>query len=160
MDKNSNDNNNGNKEKKTGDSRTPSILWVIFVLLFGGFIGLLSYVYAYTTFPRFVVGLNPFGPSFGFNTALEYHSILSTVSIALLVSLLFVYARIYTQTRANFILGLFIVLLALLLQNLLQYPLLHPFIDNTPLEVAGFSSPVSDIFTIIAYTVFLYLSLE
>ena len=57
-------------------------------------------------------------------------------------------------------LGLIVVLLALLLQNLLNYPILHPYIDNTPLESMTISSPVADAFTILAYTVFLYLSLE
>ena len=55
---------------------------------------------------------------------LEFHIILSTIGMALLVALILVYARTYQQTKANFILGLLVVLFALLLQSLLTYPLL------------------------------------
>jgi hypothetical protein len=133
-------------------------LWVPIVLLIGTVAGIISYLYTLSTIPQFGPG-GPGGP-FGPGAFLEYHSILSTISISLLVALLVVYGKTYTQTKANFILGLIVVLLALLLQNLLNYPILHPYIDNTPLESMTISSPVSDVFTIIAYTVFLYLSLE
>ena len=77
----------------------------------------------------------------------------------LLVALILVYARTYKQTKANFILGLLVVLFALLLQSLLTYPLLLE-LELTPGFAFAVFSPVADIFTIIAYAVFLYLSLE
>jgi len=137
---------------KKSRGRVPALVWVLGVLLAGGIVGELSYLFISGSVPQF-----PNGPDFAF---LQYHSILSTVSIALLFALLVVYGKTYVQTKANFILGLIVVLLALLLQNLLTYPIIHPFIDNTPFESMSISSPVADVFTIIAYTVFLYLSLE
>lgn len=77
--------------------------------------------------------------------------------MALLVALIIVYARTYLQTKANFILGLLVVLFALLLQALLTYPVILELETGFAIEVF---SPVADVFTIIAYTVFLYLSLE
>ena len=136
-----------------------SRLWVPLVLLIGTIIGIISYIYLYMT--SLSLGPGPvFGGPFGPYEFLQFHSILSTISISLLVALLVVYGGTYQKTRANFILGLIVVLLALLLQNLTQYPLLHQFVDNSAFESVTFSSPVSDVFTIIAYSVFLYLSLE
>jgi len=151
----SSSNSSGEQGKKA-----PGIgkLWVPIVLFIGTVCGIISYEIAseYTRFPHF-----PFrGPGLiGPDIFLEIHIILSTIGIALLVALIVVYARTYMQTRANFILGLLVVLFALLLQSVLTYPVL------LELEVAqGFAivvfSPVADVFTIIAYTVFLYLSLE
>ena len=142
------------EQGKKKASRFSAKFWVPVVLLTGTVAGILSYLFTLSTFTQF-------GPGPGVAGAfLEYHSILSTISIALLVALLVVYGKTYAQTKANFMLGLIVVLLALLLQNLLNYPLLHPFIDNTPLESMTISSPVADAFTIIAYAVFLYLTLE
>jgi hypothetical protein len=131
-------------------------LWVPIVIFIGTLFGVISNEIAseYSRFPRF-----PFGRPFGPDLFLQLHIILSTVGIALLVALIVVYARTFMQTKANFILGLLVVLFALLLQSVLTYPVL------LELEVApGFAievfSPVADVFTIIAYTVFLYLSLE
>ena len=148
----------GQKEERDQGSKKASgssaRFWVPVVLAIGTFAGILSYMYTLSTFTQFGRGLG------GAEAFLEYHSVLSTISIALLVALLVVYGRTYTQTKANFMLGLIVVLLALLLQNLLNYPILHPYIDDTPLASMTISSPVADAFTILAYTVFLYLSLE
>jgi hypothetical protein len=141
----------GEKEK-VQSKKTSSFsakFWVPAVLLIGTVAGILSNLYTLSTFAQF-------GRTSGATAFLEYHAVLSTISIALLVALLVVYGKTYTQTKANFMLGLIVVLL----QNLLNYPILHPYIDNTPLESMTISSPVSDAFTILAYTVFLYLSLE
>jgi len=132
-------------------------LWVPITIFIGTLLGVIAYEIAseYSRFPHF----GPFGEAIGPDVFLEYHIILSTIGMALLVALIVVYARTYLQTKANFILGLLVVLFALLLQAILTYPVL------LELEVApGFAievfSPVADAFTIIAYTVFLYLSLE
>ncbi len=78
--------------------------------------GIVSYQIAteLAGFPHF----NRIGQPIGPDVFLEFHIILSTVGMALLVALIVVYARTYVQTKANFILGLLVVLFALLLQAL------------------------------------------
>jgi len=60
----------------------------------------------------------PSDPLFG------YHIVFTTIETALLVSLVIIYTRMYVVTKANFALGLVVVLGALLLQGLLSYPIL------------------------------------
>ena len=147
-------------------NKRASRLWVPVVLLIGAVLGFACYVYLFYMTPLVIILGSPpptrFVGSFLFGRLafLQFHIILSTISISLLVALLVVYARTYVGTKANFILGLVIVLFALLLQSLTQYPLLHELVNNYAIESVTFYSPVSDIFTIVAYTVFLYLSLE
>ena len=143
------------KKKKSYSSR----LLVPFIVLLGVVVGVLTYLGVANTMPEFR-GFPGFGGPFGPRLFLEYHIILSTVSIFLLLALIVVYSERYLRTKANFVLGLIIVLFSLLLQNLLSYPLLREFIDRTPLATIGSSSPIADIFAIIAYSVFLYLTLE
>ena len=141
------------------------------VIAIGALLGVLSYL---SIRPELIQ--QPFGG--GFDTFLEFHIILSTVGMSLLVALVVVYARIYSRTRANFVLGLLVVLVALLLQSVFNYPVfvdimepppfpggsqgpqLHFFANFNPPFPSGFSSPISDIFMIVAYGIFLYLSLE
>jgi hypothetical protein len=141
-------------QKKSG--RTLGKLWVPIVLVIGTAIGAISYKLAteVSAFPHF-----PPGPPVGSDVYLEFHIILTTIGMALLVALIVVYARTYLQTKANFILGLLVFLFALLLQSILTYPVLIAFELPKGLAVEVFS-PVADVFSIIAYTVFLYLSLE
>jgi hypothetical protein len=143
----------GGEPKKKGT--TVGKLWVPIVIFVGTVMGIVAYVVAteISGFPHF----NRFGQFFGPDVYLEFHIILSTVGMALLVALIVVYARTYLQTKANFILGLLVVLFALLLQSLLTYPVLLELETGFAIEVF---SPVADVFTILAYTVFLYLSLE
>ncbi|MDG6907079.1 MAG: hypothetical protein JRN20_15000 [Nitrososphaerota archaeon] len=147
-----------NPEQKKKKSHSSKLLVPLIVLL-GIVVGILTYLAVANTIPEFR-GFPRFGGPFGPRLFLEYHIILSTVSIFLLLALIVVYSRSYLRTKANFVLGLIVVLLSLLLQNLLSYPLLHEFIDRTPLATIGSSSPVADVFAIIAYAVFLYLTLE
>jgi hypothetical protein len=135
--------------------RGPTIFWLPVVLGIGVFLGIiLSF---------FVPEPPPFGfwryAPFELEWAIMFHTILSTVSIALLVALAVIYTRIYAETGARFALGITIVLLALLVQSLIQYPLLLGLMG--PFEASqGQYLSFADIFTIIAYTIFLYLSLE
>jgi hypothetical protein len=131
-------------------------LWVPVVIFIGTLFGVISYEIAAATsrFPHFHP---PGGPPAGPDIFLELHIILSTIGIALLVALIIVYARTYVKTKANFILGLLVFLFALLLQSLLTYPVILELETGFAIEVF---SPVADVFTIVAYTVFLYLSLE
>lgn len=108
-------------------------------------------------------GCGPFSiyrfPRFENDPPIQFHIVVTTVSIALLVALVVVYIRMYIETKAYFALGLVVVLLALLVQGLLSYPIVAGFIGNVALG-PGLSSEVADVFTVCAYTVFLYLSLE
>jgi len=135
------------------------ILIVLVVVLVGAVVGILTFLLIIPPSFLFLPILRE-GRLAALVTFLAVHIILSTISISLVIALLVVYVKTYRQTKANFALGLVIVLLSLLLQNLLTYPLIHPLIDSTPLESTGFTSPVADIFQIVAYAVFLYLSLE
>jgi len=94
--------------------------------------------------------------------ALMLHVILSTMEIVLLVSLVAVYIKVYADTRANFSLGLVIVLGALTVHSFLSYPLVvnYVFNDVEPILFGSVFFPYTDLLTIIAYSVFLYLSLE
>ncbi len=166
MSKNSPNNDIGQtppEDKSSGDEKASksfrSLLWVIIVLLIGTIAGIILFLFVASHI--IIIGGGPPPPGFiaGILTFLAEHIILSTVSVALLISLVLVYGRIYRQTRANFSLGIFIVLLALLFQAILNYPILELYLVNN-LGPTAFSSPLADVFTIVAYAVFLYLSLE
>ena len=90
--------------------------------------------------------------------ALMLHVILSTIEIVLLASLVAVYIKVYAETRANFSLGLIIVLGALLVHSFLSYPLVVNEIE--PVLYGSLFFPYTDLLTIVAYSVFLYLSIE
>ncbi len=132
-------------------------LWVVVVLLGGLVSGVLLSDLA--TLPD--QSRAPFFrrvPLFNPDPAIRLHIIFTTVEVALMVSLVIVYLKIYSETKANFALGLLIVLAALLLQTVLSYPLVLGF--EGVILVPGLLSTLADVLTIGAYTVFLYLSLE
>jgi hypothetical protein len=136
------------------ESKAPSRLWLPFVLVAGVLVGVVLSSFVPQPVPFFwryaPLGLEPI---------LRFHIVLSTVSIALLVALTVIYVRVYADTGARFALGIVVVLFALLVQSLFQYPLLLGI--SGPLEVAqGRFLSFADVFTIVAYAVFLYLSLE
>jgi hypothetical protein len=91
--------------------------------------------------------------------ALMFHVFLATLEIVMLVALVLVYVKIYSVTRANFSLGLVFVLAALLVHSVLTYPLFLMSIGPVVVGSGPFF-PYTDLFTIFAYVVFLYLSLE
>ncbi len=146
-------------------------LWVPIVLIVGFLLGeAISYLSTQpqpACFGGFPGEGGPCGGQFGFNRfprftddpTIQFHIILTTISIALLVALVVVYVRMYMETKANFSLGLVVVLFALLVQALLSYPLVIGFIGVVYLG-PGLSSQFADVFTLCAYIVFLYLSLE
>ena len=149
--------NPGVSEEKT--SKAPSKLWVPIVLLLGAIIGVLLYFWsAMNEYYNFGFERFPFQRGFT-ETFGELHIILSSISVALLVALIIVYGRTYLHTRANFIFGLLVVLFALLLQALLRFPILLGIAEHVPIR-PDVSSNIADIFSIIAFTAFLYLSLE
>jgi hypothetical protein len=132
-------------------------LWVLVVLLAGLVAGVLLSDLA--TLPDefrqpFFRGVPVFNP----DPSIRLHIVLTTVEVALLVSLVIVYLKIYSETRANFALGLVIVLAALLLQTVFSYPLVLG--TEGVILVPGLLTTLADFLTIGAYSVFLYLSLE
>ena len=134
-------------------AKGPNKLWLPVVLTLGLFLGLAaSYLtpnpYSYWRF---------FPPNF--QEVYVLHTVLSTMSIVLLVALMVIYLNVYAQTMARFSLGITLVLFALLIQSLFQYPLILSQVAPFPTG-QGFFLSYADFFTIAAYTVFLYLSLE
>ena len=91
--------------------------------------------------------------------ALMLHVMLSTIELILLLSLVAVYIRVYSATRANFSLGLAIVFIVLTIHSFLSHPLVVNKVEPV-LFGSGLFFPYIDLLTIIAYSVFLYLSLE
>ena len=135
--------------------RRPTKLWVPFVLALGVLLGIaLSY------FIPVPYGFGPFGQLMdALRNLLLLHMVFSTVVITLQVALVAVYSRVYIATKARFALGILAVMTSLLVQSLFQYPLFLAFVGR---YAVGFGPYLSsgDIFTIVGYAIFLYLSLE
>ncbi len=85
--------------------------------------------------------------------------VLSAIGVVLLVALLYVYAKTYSETKARFALGLIVVLTALLFQAALSSPLLFRAFGH---GLGGLGPFVlgADAFKTAAFTAFLYLSLQ
>ena len=142
-----------NPEINTVDRKGRQVtkLWVLVVLVVGVAMGiLLSLFIQVEEFEHFRFEIEP---------VLTFYIVLSTISLAMLISLLVVYSKVYVETKANFALGLVIVLGALLLHSLLSNPILLILLAPIPFGLRPFLS-IADVFTVVAYTVFLYLSLE
>lgn len=138
----------------TKPQRRISKIWVLGVLAFGIVLGILLALTVRLDFLRA-------GPGQFFllsiQRALQLHVILSTIEMVLLFSLVIVYLKIYSETRANFSMGILIVLFALLVHSILSFPLTVDDIGPVLLGSGAFF-PYPDIFTIIAYAIFLYMS--
>ena len=152
-------NNSGINQPAVAPKRsTAGKLWVPVVLLVGLVAGViladLSTESTQTT-PPFLQHFPHFNP----DPTIRLHVILTTVEVTLLISLVIVYLKVYNETRANFALGLVIVLGALFLQTVFSYPLVLG-LQGPVLFVRGSLPQLSDVLEICAYTVFLYLSLE
>jgi len=140
------------QSKKKG--HTISKLWVLVVLAIGIGTGVL--LSAFTAARELAFDFYRFR---FIEPVLASRIVLSTTSIALLVALIVVYVKVYRETKANFSLGLLVVLFALLLRSLLSYPLVLLLAGTIPLGPGTFLSS-AEIFTVVAYAIFLYLSLE
>ena len=141
-------------EPERQKTKRPAWLLVPLVLAVGIVLGVaLSYLIPLP------FGFGPFPPFAQFRNLIIVHMVLSTVIIALQVALVIVYLGVYADTGARFSLGILIVMSALLLQSLFQYPLLLGFVGRYALEFGPYLS-TADLFTIAAYTIFLYLSLD
>ena len=136
--------------------RRISRIWVLVVLAFGTLLGALFALIVRLDIMRSGPG------QFFFLTiqrALQLHVILTTIEMVLLFALVMVYIKIYSETRANFSMGILIVLFALLVNSILSFPLTVDDLGPVLLGSGAFF-PYPDILTIVAYTIFLYLSLE
>src|SRR5574340_426631 len=100
--------------------RRISRIWVLVVLAFGTLLGALFALIVRLDIMRA-------GPGGFFlltiQRALQLHVILTTMEMVLLFALVLVYIKIYTETRANFSMGILIVLFALLVNSILSFPL-------------------------------------
>lgn len=135
-----------------------SKVWVLVVLAFGLLLGAF---FAVTIPAATLPPAEGFGRFFMLTVqrALQLHLVLTTLQIVLLISLVFVYLKTYLDTRANFAMGILIVLFALLIHDLLSFPVAVNQIAPVLLGSGAFF-PYPDLFTIVAYVIFLYLSLE
>jgi hypothetical protein len=134
-------------------------LWVPVVLLVGLVAGEVISSVIQQPYRRIGGGPFPFPHPFPPDPLFGYHVIFTTVEVALLIALVVIYTRMYIETKANFALGLVVVLAALLLQAILSYPILDSFFFIQTIQ-PGFWSQAADMVAICAYTIFLYLSLE
>jgi hypothetical protein len=85
--------------------------------------------------------------------------LLSTLCLVLLASLLAVYVRSYLATRAPYVLGLVIFLVALFFETALNSPLLFTAFGLGPGSLGRFLA-LSDLVLSGALSIFLYLSLQ
>lgn len=141
-------------EGERGSAR--SVGWMLLVVLVGLAVGVLL---AYTV-PLPPGGPSgPGGPPIPNSTVTRGMIVLSTLSMALLVALLVVYGRTYRNTRAPFILGLWVFLVALLLETVLTSPLLFIAFGAGPGGLGRFLT-FGQLLMCVALGIFLYLSLE
>ena len=85
--------------------------------------------------------------------------VLSSVNTVLLLSLLLTYIGIYNDIRSEFSLGLIIFSLALLLYSLTSNPLLSSYFGYAGYGLGPFAM-LPDLFTLLASTILIYLSLK
>jgi hypothetical protein len=153
-------NNNGINQPVVAPKRSSTgKLWVPVVLLVGLVVGVLLADLSTQPTQERAPFFRQFPPVFNPDPTIRLHVILTTVEVTLLIALVVVYLRVYNETRANFALGLVIVLGALFLQTVFSYPLVVG-LQGPVLFVRGSLPTLSDVLEICAYTVFLYLSLE
>ena len=154
-----NTNNNPATDVPAVDTKKSRVgkIWVVIVLLVGLIWGIL--ISDLATLPQegrpdFFRGVPYFNPG----PSIRLHVVLTTIEVALLLSLVVIYLKVYSETKAPFSLGLVAVLGALLLQTVLSYPLILGL--QGVILLPGLLSTLADILTLTAYTIFLYLSLE
>ncbi len=132
-----------------------SALWLLIVLALGVSLGIVLSLLGQA---------RPYGagppPQFAYmEPVLSLRVIFSTTSIVLLVALVIVYAKMFIETKANFSLGLVVMLSALMIHSIISYPLLVGRAGTIPTGPGVFLS-AADVFMVAAYAIFLYLSLE
>jgi hypothetical protein len=101
----------------------------------------------------------PAGPPPPPTAVTQANVLLSTLCLVLLASLLAVYVRSYLATRAPYVLGLVIFLVALFFETALNSPLLFTAFGLGPGSLGRFLA-LSDLVLSGALSIFLYLSLQ
>ncbi|MEM3090807.1 MAG: hypothetical protein QXW17_03480, partial [Candidatus Bathyarchaeia archaeon] len=86
-------------------------------------------------------------------------TVISTVNIAIVLILLFIYMNIYRKTKTNFTIGLIIFSLILLLYTVSSNPILQTIFGYRAFGLGPFAM-LPDVFALIALLVLLYLSLK
>ena len=150
-------NNSGINQPAAAPRTSAGKLWVVVVLLVGLIGGILVSDVATlpeVERPRLFEQVPVFNP----DPSIRLHIVVTTIEVVLLVALVMVYLKVYAETRANFALGLVVVLSALFLQTLFSYPLLLG--TRGVIFIPGLLTLLADFLTLGAYAVFLYLSLE
>ena len=85
--------------------------------------------------------------------------VITTINLTLSVVLMFVYVKIYRETKSEFTVSLIVVTLALFLYALFSNPLL-PLLFGYRLFGLGPFTMLPDLFTTVALMVLLYVSLK
>lgn len=146
-----------NKEKHVLSAE----FWVTFVILVGVIVGLAVGLSVPPATTNGGTGVGPPPPpqpqpSSQFNFV---GNIFSIVSLALLVALLVVYSKIYMSTKAPYVVGLIMFLVALFFEDLVSSPIVLASLK----EGFGNLDPylaIGQVFLCTGLAVFLYLSLE
>lgn len=86
-------------------------------------------------------------------------TIVSFINITLIVTLLWVYYRIYSDIKSRFTLGLVLLILVLFMYAITSNPLLYIVFGYYPFGLGPFTV-IPDLFATFALLVLLYLSLE
>ncbi len=84
--------------------------------------------------------------------------VVTSVELSFLVSLLYIYNRTYLDTHARFALGVIVVLISLLFQAVLTYPVFYVVMNSS--HLAGPLTLAADAAETVAFGVFLYLGLQ
>lgn len=136
-------------------ARIPSLVWVLIVLAVGAVVGELLVFLLHPGHPLPGPGVYRRGlPVLVYRQAI----VLSTMDLALLLALIFVYTRTYVESRAKFALGLVLFLGALTIHTLFGTPFTFAALGFGPGGLGLFLF-VSALFETIALALFLWLSL-
>ncbi len=132
----------------------PAWGWVVLVVLVGVVAGVALALLG-------PAAMAPPGPHSGPAPAVSFRAPLfvSGLDLVLVLALLGVYVRTFTETRARFALGLVVVLFALFFETLVTSPAVFGAFGYVPGNL-GFFFLLGGIFEAAAFAVFLYLSLE
>ncbi len=141
-------------EERTNGSNWSAATWVAIVLVIGIVAGGLL-----ALFVPVPVGLSPPGTPPPPLWLVRAGVLLSTLSLVLLLALLFVYARTYRDTQAPYTLGLVVFLAVLLVESAVNSPLVFGAFGLGP-GILGRFLAVGGLLMSAALSIFLYLSLQ
>ncbi len=135
--------------------------WLILVTLI--VVAILAVLWATSTtwFPR--PPFEPRPPRFDIRGDIELfytvETVVSTINTTLSIFLLLIYVSIYQKTRSEFTLGLIIFSAVLLLRALVSIPLVYRAFGFYEFGLGPFAM-LPDLFTLVALTLLLYLSVK